>query len=112
MFAYELLVGDAFFADDDEAVAALVDAPRARHATFSLRDLYADKFKRVPDVKMAKIIGEMLVHASRRPESLHGVLHSAGYTKALDDLRRGVAGLDAHLGDVDEKLDAAHAASS
>ena len=93
MLAYELLVGDAFFADDDEAVAALVDAPSARHTTFSLRDLYGDKFRRVPDVKMAKILGEMLVHASRRPESLHGVLHSAGYTRALDDLRRGVGAL-------------------
>ena len=93
MLAYELLVGDAFFADNDEAVAALVDAPSARTAAFSLRDLYGDKFKRVPDQKMAKIIGEMLVGASKRPESLHGVLHSAGYTRALDDLRRGVAGL-------------------
>ena len=106
MLAYELLVGRPFFDDEAEAFAALVDAPRARQTAFALRDTHADKFRLVPDQKMAKVIGELLVHCSRRPESLHGVLHSAGYTKALEDLRRGVAGLGAHLEEVEEKLDA------
>ena len=105
MFAYEVLTGSPFFADAEEAYAALaLPAPhQSRQRSFALHHTYEAKFAALPDRNAAKFLKEVFVHASARATSLVAVLNAPSMTAVMRQSGADVRRVSEQVAEVQEQ---------